>query len=187
MEDYSKAFDVIKIFAKNKRRTKERTKNRSDDLFENLYDYWENEKVVKKFVALKKAYKKQEEWFCKKAEHSRVKIIAVYDYDERNKLYKEAHKQAKEYLTYSKEFLPDGKGSAKLTMYNEPALINLLNYITDLTIAFQQEYTNRGGKSTPDTPRFIQGLIGATCWLMLDVATSISISVDGVPRLIFYF
>lgn len=178
MEDYSKAFEVINKFAGDK----SRDKNRSDDLFENLYDYWENEKVVKKFVALKKVYRKQEEWFCKKAEYSRVKIIAVYDYDERNKLYEEAHKQAKEYLTYSKEFLPDGKGSAKITMYNEPALINLLNHITDLTIAFQQEYTNRGGKGTPDTPRFIQGLIGATCWLMLDVATSISISVDGVPR-----
>lgn len=178
MKDYSGLIKMMETLAGDKCKDA----NRSDALFNELYDFSAKEFYAKKYDALLVALRKKEEWFYKRAEFSRIKILDVYDYNKRNELYKKAQKKAKDYLTYSKEFLPDGKGSDIDTMYNEEALLELLSLITELVIAFQQEYTNRGGKGTPDTPRFIQGLIGMICWLMLDVATSISISVDGVPR-----
>lgn len=178
MQDYSGLINMMETLAGDK----SKVANRSDKLFNDLYDNSVKVVCARKYESLLVALGKKEEWFCKGAEFSRVKILDVYDYNERKKLYNEAQKQAKEYLSYSKEFLPDGKGSDIDTMYNEEALLELLSLITELVIAFQQEYTNRGGKGTPDTPRFIQGLIGMICCLMLDVATSISISVDGVPR-----
>lgn len=110
--------------------------------------------------------------FYSDAEYGRKSMFKLWDYEERNRKYKRAKNESKRYLTEKKE-------ETENSIYNEQTFKTLLEGIADLAIDFDKFLESKNKSKRLGIPAFIRGMIGLSCWLMLDTAMNISIYATG--------
>ena len=124
--------------------------------------------ICKLYIKLSKRYSKEIQKYIKDEPFGRREIRCNYIPKDRNKAYKDAKKNANEFV--------------KTGIYECQELFNLLDKVTEAYVKYMKQAKRQ--YNTP-APFFIRGIIGLTAWLMIDTVRTVTILACGEPKLSF--